>query len=351
MSRQIILISSLGESPAVVTEAIDKIQQEESVQFTMVVTLATSQDVVRQGVEILTEHIRAHYGGRTGYVPDFIDATDVLTEKDNLDYFTLVAKWLRAYPPSQNDVYVSLAGGRKTMSALVALAVQIYGAKLLCHVVHLLMDERLQRKMEASHLRRFPEEQMALLHPDAGELELVRLPVVSLFPLLNDLLNALGGHNIGWLEKPVQRLLEGNHLIEKHAEGWRVTQAGMQLHEIISDIELLPEPSTKAPTDKKVDLKDHHGKDELAPLAERLRLFPYAERVVSSDYNSQFDRSRAVRTPQGRILVQASTQPDVLRVTLADSQKGYALEVYTRAQSKSQAERARRELERFLTEQ
>ncbi len=351
MSRQIILISSLGESPAVVTEAIDKIQQEENVQFTMVVTLATSQDVVRQGVEILTEHIRAYYGGSTGYVPDFIEATDVLTEKDNLDYFTLVAKWLRAYPPSQNDVYVSLAGGRKTMSALVALAVQIYGAKLLCHVVHLLMDERLQRKMEASHLRRFPEEQMALLHPDAGELELVRLPVVSLFPLLNDLLSALAGPRIGRIEKSVQRLLEGNHLIEKDADGWRVTPTGMQLHEIISDIELLPEPSANAPADKKVDLKAHHGKAELSPHADRLRLFPYAERVVSSDYNSQFDRSRAVRTPHGRILVQTSNQQDVLRVTLADSHKGYALEVYTRAQSKSQAERVGRELERFLTGQ
>ena len=49
------------------------------------------------------------------------------------------------------------------MSALMALAVQIYGAKLMCHVVHLLMDEDLQRKMEAEYLLRYPEEQEALL--------------------------------------------------------------------------------------------------------------------------------------------------------------------------------------------
>ena len=106
MSRQVILISSLGESPAVVTEAIDKLELEEHIQFAQVVTLGTSQMAVRQGAEILSEHIPAHYGKRISYIPDFIDATDVLTETDNLDYLTSVALWLRTYPPSRNDVYV-----------------------------------------------------------------------------------------------------------------------------------------------------------------------------------------------------------------------------------------------------
>jgi len=351
MPRQIVLISSLGESPAVVTEAIDKLEQEEHIQFTQVVTLGTNQSDVRDGADILSEHIPAHYNRRIVYLHHAIEATDVLTEKENLDYLSLVAQTLRTYRPF-SDIYVSLAGGRKTMSALMALAVQIYGAKLLCHVVHLLMDQDLQRKMEASYLKRYPEEQKALLHPPLEELEVVRLPVVSLFPLLNDFLSALGGQDVGALEKTVRILLEDAKLIERAGSGWKVTALGQQLHAVLSDIELLPEPSSTPPQQKTVDLKDHHGKDVLRPLAERLRHFPYAERIDSTEFNSQFDRSRTFPSPHGRLLVEVETgQPDVLLVTLADSPRGYRLAVRTRARTEAQAERVRRELERFLGKQ
>lgn len=351
MPRQTILISSLGESPAVVTEAIDKLEHEERIQFTQVITLGTSQSDVRLGTEILSEHIPAHYRGRIAYLHQAIEATDVLTENDNLDYLTLVAQTLRTYRRFSN-IYISVAGGRKTMSALMALAVQIYGAKLLCHVVHLLLDEHLQLKMEANYMKRYPEEQAALLHPSLEELELVRLPVLSLFPLLNDFLSALGGQDIGALDKTVRALLEDAKLIEREGSGWKVTGVGQQLHSVLSDIELLPEPSSTLPQEKAVDLKDHHGKDALRTHAERLRFFPYAERIDSTDFNSQFDRSRAFHSRYGRLLVEVQTdKPDVLIVTLADSQKGYRLAIRTRAQTAAQAERVKRELERFLGKQ
>ncbi len=348
MPRQTILISSLGESPAVVTEAIDKLEREEGIRFTQVITLGTSECEVRQGVDILSEHIPIHYNRRIAYSHDAIEATDVLTEKDNLDYLSLVARTLRTYRPF-SDIYVSLAGGRKTMSALMALAVQIYGAKLLCHVVHLLMDQNLQRKMTASYMKRYPEEQTALLHPRLEELEVVRLPVVSLFPLLNDFLVALGGQDISALDKTARVLLEDAGLIEREGGEWKVTKLGQQLHTVLSDIELLPEPSSTPPQQKTVDLKDHHGKNELRPLAGRLCSFPYAERIDSTDFNSQFDRSRAFPSPHGRLLVEIKTgKPDVLLVTLADSPKGYRLAIRTKARTMSQAERVRRELEQFL---
>ncbi|MDW8241519.1 MAG: CRISPR-associated ring nuclease, partial [Acidobacteriota bacterium] len=97
MSRQTILISSLGESPAVVTEAIDKLEHEEGIQFTQVITLGTNENDVRIGAKILSEHIPTHYNKRNiVYLHQAIEATDVLSEKDNLDYLTLVAETLRA---------------------------------------------------------------------------------------------------------------------------------------------------------------------------------------------------------------------------------------------------------------
>jgi CRISPR-associated protein Csx14 len=348
MSHQTVLISSLGESPAVVTEAIDKLEQEERIKFTQVVTLGTNEYEVRRSANVLYEHIPAYYGSRVTYYHEAISANDVDTKENNLDYLALVAEKLRAFR-RYSDVYVSIAGGRKTMSALVALAVQIYGAKLLCHIVYLLMDETLQRDMLAGNLIRNPQKWDSLLHPNLDEVQLVRLPVISLFPLINDFLSALGGRNPDEIDRTARQLLEENGLLGKENNYWHTTKMGEQLYQIINDIEMLPEPSTIAPQNKKVDLKDHHGKDELRPIAELLRFFPYAQRIDSTDWNSQFDRSRTLRTPHGRLLVEIdSADRDLLLVTLADSSRGYRLAVRTLAQSKSQAERVKREMERFL---
>lgn len=348
MSRHVVLISSLGESPAVVTEAIDKIEQEERVQISQVITLGTGGYEVRRGAEMLYDHIPAYYNYRIAYSHDSIEASDVNTGQDNLDYLTLAAEKLRALR-YYADVYVSIAGGRKTMSALMALAVQIYGAKLLCHVAHLMLDESLQHEMFAGNLIRNRKHWDALLHPNPEEVQLVRLPIVSLFPLIKDILSALGGKDSTGIDKTTRQLLETNELIEKKDNDWHATKAGEQLYKIISDIEMLPEPSAIAPQNKIVDLKDHHGKEELRPVAELLRDFSYAQRIDSTEWNSQFDRSRALRSSCGRFLVEVdSAHPDVLIVTLADSLRGYRLAVRTFAQSKPQAERTRREMERFL---
>lgn len=350
MSRQTVLISSLGESPAVVTEAIDKLEQEEKISFTQVVTLGTHKYEVRQSAEILSEHIPAHYSKRIAYVPAYIQATDVNSERDNLDYLAEMAELLRSYR-HLGDVYVSIAGGRKTMSALVALAVQIYGAKLLCHVINMMveMDEALQRRMQASYLKRYPEEWSELLHPSLEELTLVRLPVISLFPMLDDFLAALGGQSTDRVEKSALLLLENGGLIKKSDAGWDVTETGKTLYGVLSDVESLPPPSTTPPEEKKVNIADHHGKDELLPHAERLRKFVYAERIVSTDWNSQFDRSRAVQTRYGRLLIETQPGcPDILRLTL-DNRRGCALDIYTTAKTAPQAERLKKKLEHFLS--
>jgi CRISPR-associated protein Csx14 len=351
MSQQVVLVSSLGESPAVVTEAIDKIEQEERILFTQVVTLGTNEYDVTRGAGMLYEHIPAYYSNRITYIHDHIDASDVSTERENLDYLDLVGEKLRSLR-CYSDVYVSIAGGRKTMSALMAIAVQIYGAKLLCHVVHLLMDDSLQRDMLAGNLIRNSKQWDTLLHPSLDEIQLVRLPVVSLFPLINDFLNALGGKNTSNIDKTAWQLLEASGYVEKEGGDWRATNMGEQFFRIINDIEMLPEPSPIAPQNKVIHLEDHHGKDELRPVADVMRSFPYAQRIDSTDWNSQFDRSRTLRTSRGRLLVEVKPgHYDVLVVTLADSPRGYRLEVRTLAQSASQAERVKREIERFLSKE
>jgi hypothetical protein len=90
----------------------------------------------------------------------------------------------------KHDIYLSLSGGRKTMSAIMTIAAQIYGAKKLCHVVPL--DDELERLGEIRCWSTLPQEkQQEVLHPPAEKVRLVRLPLVSLFPMLDDFLRAL----------------------------------------------------------------------------------------------------------------------------------------------------------------
>lgn len=348
MSRPNVLISSLGESPAVVTEAIDKLG-EKNIQFDYVITLGTRSDKVRQSADLLNEHLPRHYGSRPAYRHQYLEHgenDEPITPEENIAYLKLVAQTLREYR-SYSDVYVSLAGGRKTMSALVTLAVQIYGARSLCHVIHKHLDDELERKMRVEYLRSCtPEDQTLLLHPQPKDVALVRLPVVSLFPLRHEFIRALKGQEA---ERTAQRLLEESGLIEQTGGEWHATTAGEELGKILADIETLPPSPSLSPNEKEVVLHKHHGHAELKPHAERLRAFPYAQRIISTEFQSQFSRTRAFYTPHGRFLVETDpTQPDVLLVTLADASRGYRLKVFTTAQSAEQSERVKQALEQFL---
>lgn len=346
-----ILISSLGESPAVVTETIDALERVERIKLDEVVTLGTNEWEVRQGAELLREHIHDYYRGLVCYYHMQIGPSDVADDASNIEYLKLVAETLRIYRKRGDHVYVSLAGGRKTMSALMTIATQIYGATRLCHVIPI--DLELEKEGHINRLIRLsPEEQKSVLHPPAESIALVRLPTIGLFTLLPDFLTALGGQDVSQvdqLDKIVRTLLIDSGLLEKHDDRWHPTDTGRQLYDVLSDIEMLPEPSKQAPWEKRVNLQDHHGKVQLSPLAEKLRLFPYAERIDSTDFNSQFDRSRAFSSPQGRLVVEIKKDAlDILLITLADSQKGYRLALRTNAKTPAQAERVKRELERFL---
>jgi CRISPR-associated protein Csx14 len=267
-ARKKVLLSSLGASPAIVTEAIDKVEEEERIEFDIVVTIRTGHGESRRGEQdILRKHILSHYKGRILYIPLSVRAENIYTEKDSLEYLTAVAEQLRAYRDSA-DVYVSLAGGRKTMSASMAIAVQIYGAALLFHIIHRDVDESpsLRQKMSADYLVTLgsrSRELRSMLHPPLEKLQLVRFPIVSLFPLLNDLRRALNGVEIESFDRKTQDLLKTNRLVTAHGNRWRVTSAGDQLLKVLRDIQNVP---------------------AISQIREKLALAPTAGARALSDY-------------------------------------------------------------------
>lgn len=228
-----VLISSLGESPAVVTETVDALEREERIQIHQVVTVGTSEWSVRLSQDVLQDEFHQFDNGRIVCIPCQINAADLLSEEDHLEFLTEVAKNLRAFQFA--EIYLSLAGGRKTMSAVMTIAAQVYGAKMLCHVVPL--DKELERLGEVSTWSNLPrEEQHGILHPPADKVRLVRLPFISLFPWLDDIVRGLKGQSPSRPE--VRTLLEQSRLWQ---EG-QATDAGKMMLRVLETVEALPAP-------------------------------------------------------------------------------------------------------------
>ncbi len=329
-----ILISSLGESPAVVTETVDALEREERMKIQQVVTVGTSEWSVQLSQDALKAEFAQFDGGRIVYIPAWIEAQDLLTEEDHLEFLNLVAKNLKAYQFA--DVYLSLSGGRKTMSAVMTIAAQIYGAKMLCHVVPL--DEDLERLGEIRAWSDLPrEEQQSVLHPPADKVRFVRLPLVSLFPLLDDFLRALRGEAA---DSQAVRLLENSQLVEREQGQIKRTASGEQLFNILSDIEQLPAPSPLTPEQKQVTVHDHgYGgkKAKVEAMAKKLTTCPWVVSVQTIPYGNKPRTGIRQVHDDGRIEIDVKT-----------GEFSAGLEVRTTAQTRGQAERVARELEKFL---
>jgi len=331
-----VLVSSLGESPAVVTETVDALEREEGVKIDYVVTVGTSASKVGEASRILWKEFAGFEGGRVTYIHDQIEAEDLLTEEDHLEYLSKIAFHLRAYSPFA-DVYLSLAGGRKTMSAVMTIAAQIYGVKMLCHVVPL--DKELEKWGNVCIWENLPpSKRQYVLHPPPDKVCFVRLPLISLFPLLDDILKALRGE--GDVNPPALELLEGSGLIAREEGRLKTTPVGAQLLEVLSDIASLPQPCELRPDQKEVVIHDHGyaGKyDKVEQFARRLTLFPWTINVRTIEYG-----------PKPRTRIRKIWDDGRIELEVKTTEFSAGIEVRTTAQTKAQTERVVEELKKFL---
>lgn len=329
-----VLISSLGESPAVVTETVDALEREERIKINQVITVGTNEWSVQLSQEVLKEEFHRFDGGRIHYIPDGISGQELLTEDDHVNYLSNVAKWLRSY--QNQNVYLSLSGGRKTMSALFTIAAQIYGAKMLCHIIP--EDDELERLGEIHTWSNLPfEEQQLVLHPPPEKVKLVRLPLVSLFPMMNDFLKALQGE-MG--DPKAVELLESSRLVQREHGEIKRTPIGDQLFKVISDIELLPPPSPLVPEEKKITIHDHGYGGKRAKVearAKRLVACPWVISVKTIPYGKKPNTEIRQVHDDGRI-----------EIDVKASEFSAGLEVHTTARTRGQTERVARELKKFL---
>jgi len=237
---------------------------------------------------------------------------------------------LRDYRKRNWETYISIAGGRKTMSTLMLLAVQFYGATKAFHV--LVEDLELEEQGRMSNLRhRAEQEQRKILHPDLSLVKIVQLPFIGLFPWMSDILTALRGQTVQ--SKDIKEVLESANLIY---EG-KVTDDGKVVLSILESVESLPEPCPHEPKIQ-LDKSEPRFKKQIEETARKLcHRFAFICEVEDIGWRSGIPK--------------VSIRENNLEIYFRNP-KGFnlGLRIKTTAGSEGQLNRAKSELEKFLKE-
>lgn len=319
-----VLLSSLGLSPAVVTETIDALQNT-GIRIDTVVLLTTANErIVNTYIPLLQDDFADAYAGTIELIPAPITNDDIWTAQDNLEFIRLATAYLNTYRKRGDNVYVSIAGGRKTMSAALAIVTQLFGAKGLYHV--LTLEEVEKQRHDYELLKNAPEKRREALHPDVHLMELVSIPVVGLFPYLSQITGVLQG-DITRAEANVTDLLRDNELIDIKG---KITQAGRELLVILSEVETAPEPSAISPNRKEIRVPRHNipkqEEENLRTIAHRMSYDPFVNRIATTDWNSQTQQPYRINSDNS------------ITFFIPKSTKGLTLKVFTTANTRAQAE-------------
>ena len=229
-----LLLSTLGESPAVVTEAIDKLRAS-GIEITHISLLGTKDEDVEKAMELLYKHIPTYYQGRINFYNMDVTSTyhDIDTVEATVEFLKKACTALGSCLKSGGEVHVCIAGGRKTMSALLTLAVQFYGATSLFHII---VDPEIEKK-EKDHIKDLynmsEEELKPYLHPPPDKIKLVKLPFIGLFPLLDRIISTLKGEK----DPEIASLLEQNKLLQNSGP----TELGNVVLGILEKVKSAPE--------------------------------------------------------------------------------------------------------------
>lgn len=256
-----VLISTLGETPSVITESLD-VLKDKGIKIDEVVLLTTMDSDTEESLNLLYEHIREYYGISNIYSEQTKAYNDIDNENSLMEFMENACKTLKKYRDMDSEIYVSIAGGRKTMSALMTLAVQIYGAKELFHVI--VTDSELEKKSNIGYLRSFPkDERVKFLHPPKDIIKIVRMPFIGLFPWISDITKALKGETVE--KKEVKELLIYNNLVKDNVP----TNEGKMFLKILEKVESIPEPCKERKYLKPQEVKHHHSR-EIAEMAKKI---------------------------------------------------------------------------------
>lgn len=178
-----VLIAPVGESPAVITsmyEALHKHPDGPHVKIDKVVLIYPDYDSGRY-IDLGIECIECYLQGKCDVESIGLPFEDVDSKKHSIEYLEIVSLTIKNN--RNNDVYVSIAGGRKNMSALTTVVTQFYSCiRGVYHVI-----DKCESKPDGRHFLTIEEliyktedERMENMKPVLGDIVLINIPFTTL---------------------------------------------------------------------------------------------------------------------------------------------------------------------------
>lgn len=173
-----ILLAALGESPVVITSMVDKLAEEAGntniAPFDVLEILYSEEERVFSAYDRMVDALKTRYKLDPNMIPlSFSDA-------NNLEYsyafLRTLDERLKYHQKARNTVYLSLASGRKSTSALIALLAPLYPCvKKLYHILNKDADDDEFLTM-GDLSKRSDANQLKAMFPEREKLTLVRIP-------------------------------------------------------------------------------------------------------------------------------------------------------------------------------
>lgn len=171
-----VLIATLGESPIVVTSMVHALQTQKNLTIDELHVIHPDEEIIDEGYKLIKEHL----DGKCDVTRSILPFPDVNSYETSIEFRRVLSNSIQTYEASGDDVYLSLAGGRKNMSALMAATCQFF--KCVRGLYHILdkyendSDKQNFYSIEALWLEFEESERREKLNPPADELILVEIP-------------------------------------------------------------------------------------------------------------------------------------------------------------------------------
>ena len=191
-----ILIGTLGERPGVVTCTLDCFWEKHNIQFDEIILVTTNKTTVTRGYKQLDKHLTGgdcpickRYAGLKICL-DTVNVPEILTEADNNEILSKILGHLRRESRPDTDIYLSLSGGLKHMSAILTFAGMLFPVSGLYHVTP--RDERILERAEEERDRKVKQgddisPELTWHYSVKKDFHIVRLPFIGLTPFFEAL--------------------------------------------------------------------------------------------------------------------------------------------------------------------
>jgi CRISPR-associated Csx14 family protein len=173
-----ILIATLGDSPVVVTTMFDLLTKQEQLTIDDVIVLHSSGEKRMGGYTMIDDVLKGHCTVDSQELP----FEDAYTEENCFAFLQELFVLLKKHQGLGDSVYLSLAGGRKNMSALMALVAPFYTCvQGLYHVIdksEFTDKANFKSLQELTKLYHAPDKErfMAAMQPNSNGFHLVPIP-------------------------------------------------------------------------------------------------------------------------------------------------------------------------------